>query len=96
MDYIRAADILPQELLEELQQYVDDAMLYIPKKAEGKKDWGKDTAAKMEFAKRNSKIYEDFLAGRNIRELSEKYFLVEKSIQRIIRQEKLKKEESEL
>lgn len=23
MDYIRAADILPQELIEELQQYVD-------------------------------------------------------------------------
>ena len=37
MDYIRAADILPQELIEQLQQYVDGAMLYIPKKAEEKK-----------------------------------------------------------
>ena len=37
MDYIRAADILPQELIEQLQQYIDGAMLYIPKKLEEKK-----------------------------------------------------------
>ena len=36
MDYIRAAEILPQELIEQLQQYVDGAAVYIPKK-EGEK-----------------------------------------------------------
>ena len=41
MDYIRAAEILPPELVEELQQYADGAVIYIPKKEEDKKAWGR-------------------------------------------------------
>ncbi len=37
MDYIRAADILPQELIKQLQEYIDGAMLYIPKKEQKSK-----------------------------------------------------------
>lgn len=46
MDYIRAADILPPELIEQLQQYADGAVIYIPKKKEDKKAWGEKTATK--------------------------------------------------
>lgn len=88
MHYIRAVEILPQELIEQLQQYVDGAVIYIPKKKEDKKAWGEKTATKKELAKRNMKIYTDFLTGKSIKELAEEYFLAEKSIQRIIRQEK--------
>lgn len=90
MDYIRAVEILPQELIEQLQQYADGAVIYIPKKKEEKKAWGARTTTKTELAKRNAKIYTDFLAGKAIKELSEEHFLTEKSIQRIIRQEKSK------
>ena len=92
MVYIRAAEVLPQELIEQLQQYVDGAMIYIPKKEEEKKIWGERTTTKKELASRNAKIYTDFQIGRTIKELAEEYFLAEKSIQRIIRQEKLKLE----
>lgn len=92
MDYIRAVEILPPELIAQLQEYVDGAVLYIPKKEEEKKNWGERTNTKMELARRNVKIYADFLAGRSVRELAEEYFLAEKSIQRIIRQEKSKAE----
>lgn len=90
MDYIRAADILPQELIEQLQEYVDGAMLYIPKKEEEKRAWGEQTATKASLAKRNSRIYTEFLEGKSVQILAEEYFLAKKSIQRIIRQEKLK------
>lgn len=90
MDYIRAVDILPPELIEQLQQYVDGAVIYIPKKEEDKRAWGERTATKKELARRNAKIYTDFQAGKSIKELAEEYFLADKSIQRIIRQEKQK------
>ena len=38
MDYIRAVEILPRELIEQLQQYADGAVIYIPKKEEEKKE----------------------------------------------------------
>ncbi len=91
MDYIRAAEILPQELIEQLQQYVDGALIYIPKKEEDKKIWGERTATRRELARRNARIYEEFMEERTVKELAEEYFLAEKSIQRIIRQEKLKR-----
>ncbi|MCI9442403.1 MAG: hypothetical protein HFH15_14465 [Ruminococcus sp.] len=91
MDYIRAVEIFPPELVEQLQQYVDGAVVYIPKKEEDKKAWGERTTTKRELARRNAKIYKDFQAGKSIKELAEEYFLAEKSIQRIIRQERSKR-----
>ena len=94
MDYIRAVEILPRELIEQLQQYADGAVIYIPKKEEEKKAWGEQTTTKKELARRNEKIYAHFLRGSSVKELAEEYFLAEKSIQRIIRQEKNKSDES--
>lgn len=94
MDYIRAADILPQELIEQLQEYVDGVMLYIPKK-EKKKTWGEQTATKASLAKRNARIYAEFITGKSVQMLAEEYFLAKKSIQRIIRQEKAKQNNEE-
>lgn len=91
MDYIRATEILPQELIVQLQQYVDGAAVYIPKKEEDKKAWGEKTNTKTELARRNARIYTDHLAGRSNKELAKKYYLAEKSIQRIIRQERSKR-----
>lgn len=38
MSYLRAEEILPKELIEEIQQYVDGKSIYIP--SIKKKDWG--------------------------------------------------------
>lgn len=94
MDYVRAADVLPQELIEELQQYVDGVILYIPKKEE-KKACGERKAMKTELAGRNARIYAEFSKGKSIHVLANEYFLAEKSIQRIIRQEKMMRKNHE-
>lgn len=39
MDYINAADVLPNKLLKEIQMYVNGGLLYIPKEFKSKK-WG--------------------------------------------------------
>lgn len=40
MGYIRAEEILPVEIIELIQQYVDGANIYIPRKPENKREWG--------------------------------------------------------
>lgn len=88
MGYKRAEKILPQEIIELIQEYVDGENIYIPRKKDQRKEWGEATQIKQELILRNSNIFEDYQKGLSILELSEKYYLSIKSIQRIIRQMK--------
>ena len=87
MSYIRADEILPRELIEAIQRYVDGKSIYIPRKQ--KREWGSGTSARKFFCERNKEIYEASQNGASMRELSLRYSLSEKSIQRILRQQKL-------
>lgn len=86
MGYIKAEEILPAEVIELIQQYVDGRNIYIPRKQNHRQEWGKSTKIKQELSVRNEQIYKDYRTGLKISELAEKYFLSEKSIQRIIRE----------
>ncbi|MCM1189153.1 MAG: CD3324 family protein [bacterium] len=85
MGYIRAEEILPVEVIELIQQYVDGGNIYIPRKAANRQAWGTGTQIRQELQMRNRQIYLEHLAGSKISELASKYYLSEKSIQRIIR-----------
>lgn len=43
-------DLLPKELLEQIQKYVDGKTIYIPKKSENRKHWGDNTDTKQFLA----------------------------------------------
>lgn len=88
MGYIKAEEILPVELIELIQQYVDGKNIYIPRKADHRKEWGTDTQIRQELRARNCEIFREYQDGRKVSELSCKYYLSEKSIQRIIRKMK--------
>lgn len=90
MGYYKATDVLPPKILEILQDYIDGEYIYIPRKPENRKFWGQQTDCKKVFSERNIQIYKDYQNGMSLTQLADKYFLVEKSIQRIIRQEKQK------
>ena len=87
MGYIRANEILPRELLEAIQQYVDGQIIYIPKKE--KKEWGSGTSAKKFFRERNERIFQAWQEGISEQDLSLRFSLSRKSIQRILRNQKL-------
>lgn len=89
MSYQSAIELLPKELLEQVQEYVDGRVIYIPKKQENKKQWGENTDTKQFLASRNFQICLDFQNGIGIKQLAEKYFLSEKSIQRILKKDNL-------
>lgn len=94
MSYQKAEHILPKDLVELIQDYIDGEYIYIPRKEENKKSWGEGTSIRKEMTLRNKNIYSDYLKGFNITTLAEKYYLSHKSIQRIVLNEKRKKIES--
>ena len=87
MSYIRADEILPKELLEAIQQYVDGQIIYIPRKE--KQKWGSGTSSREFFRERNERIYLFYQEGVSEEELSQRFSLSRKSIQRILRRQKL-------
>lgn len=84
MKYVKAIDVLPQEIIEIIQNYVDGEYLYIPRKNDNKKSWSEKSGIKNILKERNIEIYEKYIKGLSISELSKEYFLSEKSIRRII------------
>ena len=40
MRYMKAADVLPPDLLKQIQTYIDGEYLYIPRRAETRSAWG--------------------------------------------------------
>ena len=86
MSYIRAENVLPKELIETIQQYVDGKAIYIPSKQ--KKAWGSDTNTRSDLSERNRQIHKAFQAGETVEMLAERHSLTVKSIQRIIRKMK--------
>lgn len=63
---------------------MDGEYIYIPKKEDNKIAWGELTQSKKELSKWNNNIFEDYMKGMSTQSLSEKYYLSQKSIQRII------------
>ena len=85
MGYVRAEDVLPPDVLAIDQEYIDGEMLYIPKRNTKRNNWGSVSGTKDYYTKRNAKICSEYDNGDSVCKLAEKYFLSEKSIQRIIK-----------
>ncbi len=91
MSYKKAVDVLPEHVLSLIQNYLDGEYIYIPKKNNSRKKWGELTRTREALSDRNIQIYNDFLKGISIRELSEMYYLAPKTLQKIISKIKVSK-----
>ncbi len=88
MKYINAHKILPKDIIKVIQEYVDGEYLYIPRKEEEQKRWGERSGSREALKGRNIEIYDKYIKGAKITELSEEYYLSDKSIRRIISDQK--------
>lgn len=82
MKYKNANAILPKELIETLQQYVQGEYIYIPIKDKGEKE--ELTEYEIALQKRDEHIYTRSLEGVSNKRLAKIYNLLESSIRRII------------
>ena len=84
MSYIKAEEILPEELIRQIQEYADGVYIYIPRKPGTRHKWGQETSYKSELKDRNDHIRSDYAEGSGVTALSRKYHLSEKSIRTIL------------
>ena len=87
MSYIKAEEILPEDLIRQIQKYADGVYIYIPRKPGTRHAWGQETDYKAELKLRNDRIRSDYAAGVSVALLSRKYHLSEKSTRRILQKQ---------
>ncbi|MFB9324503.1 CD3324 family protein [Paenibacillus aurantiacus] len=83
MKYENASDVLPVELLKELQKYAAGKLLYIPT-GEEKKAWGESSGYRDQLQRRNLMIRNKYAHGVTISELADEYYLSLDSVKKII------------
>lgn len=84
MNYKQAEKWLPEELLTQIQEYVDGEYLYIPRRSDNHKAWGEKNGYRTKLEERNREIIERKHSGESVQQLAKVYFLSEKSIYRIL------------
>jgi len=88
MAYLKAQNVLPKEIINLIQEYVDGECLYIPRKSGKEKAWGEKNGTRKSLKHRNNEIFNKYKNGISIIELTRMYYLSDKSIRRIITKEK--------
>jgi Mor family transcriptional regulator len=83
-NYKNGRDILPPDLLKELQQYIQGELIYIPKKNNQRVGWGELSGTRKLITRRNEEIYHLYTEGSSVEDLQQAYYLSEDSIRKVI------------
>ncbi len=83
MKYINAAGVLPEKLLNEIFNYVDGELLYIPTSSR-KRKWGELSGSREYYKKRNSEIINKYKDGETITNIAKRYCLSYDSVRKIV------------
>jgi len=83
MKYRNASEILPDELLKEIQKYTSGEAIYIPSNTDRKK-WGYESGARTFYKQRNEEIRRKFSLKVSIDVLAEEYSLSVETIRKIV------------
>ncbi len=84
MSYKNGKDILPPNLLKQLQNYIQGEIIYVPKKEQKRAGWGENNGTRVLIERRNKEIYRLYSNGASVRELMQHFHLSEDSIRKII------------
>ncbi len=84
MPYRNAEELLPPELLRQVQTYIQGSLVYVPRPGEERLRWGAASGARRSFDARNAAIREAKAGGRSIEELAEDYGLSPGGIRKIL------------
>lgn len=84
MRYVNAQEILPKELLDEIQKYVQGDLIYIPKPENKRVRWGVLSGERLRLQKRNEHIKLLYQEGKSLQNLAEHYHLSIETIKKIV------------
>ena len=84
MEYKNGSEVLPQNLLQQLQKYVQGEIIYIPIPDEHHLGWGCKNGTRQMIEERNWEIYCKYLDGHTVEDLTSLFNLSYESIRKII------------
>jgi hypothetical protein len=85
MSYLNAEELLPPELLLEVQNYVQGSLVYIPRSGtEDRLRWGVRSGARESLDRRNEAIRQAKAQGQSIDDLADEYSLSPGGIRKIL------------
>lgn len=84
MKYLKAQDVLPAELVEELQKYAGGNIIYVPKPKHTHHRWGELSGTREYVDQRNLTIREKYRDGHDTQMLAQEFCLSIDSIKKII------------
>ena len=84
MKYTNANKVLPEELITEIQKYVQGETLYIPKLETEYRKWGTSSGGRRMLDRRNDAIRNAFINGSSIHQLAKEYYLSTDTIKKIV------------
>jgi len=82
--YNNAKNMLPEWLLDQIQQYIQGEVVNIPREEEVRAKWGEANGTRKHYMKRNMEIVTKYINGVGIYDLSVQYSLSEHSIKKIL------------
>lgn len=82
--YLNAQEVLPVELLKEIQKYAGGKLLYVPNSGDRKKKWGENTGQKEYYRKRNRMLINKFRYGLTVEQLAKEYALSASTVKKIV------------
>ena len=84
MSYIKAEEHLPEDLIREIQKYIQGAQIYIPGVADKRLHWGEKNGTREKLESRNHSIKEMKYSGWKIDDLADHFNLSSDSIRKIL------------
>lgn len=84
MSYIKAEEHLPEELIKEIQKYIQGAQIYIPGVVEKRLHWGEKNGTREKLECRNNSIRKLKYSGWKIDDLADHFNLSSDSIRKIL------------
>lgn len=86
MKYRNAGELLPKELLAELQRYAEGELIYVPNRPKRKAGWGTRNGSRERYEERNRQLMRQYSEGMSVEAISEQYYLTADSVRKIIRE----------
>lgn len=83
MGYKNASDILPKDLLDQVQKYAAGHTLYFPKE-KARTKWGEKSGSREYFQTRNREMRDKYINKTSIDTLAEEYGLSTDTVRNII------------
>lgn len=84
MTYIKATSVLPEELVKEIQKYIQGETIYIPKRGKSYKQWGTLSGERKRIDERNNSLKDAFKSGVSKEQLAKEYYLSIETIKKIV------------